>query len=303
MPFGWKGVFRAVASGGDRLRLPRLRAGDPARRRVEEPAAQHPARGDRLDGHRGRSLYIALQVAFLGALTAGDLSKGWDDVAFAATAPPSARSPASPTALGLSWLATLLYIDAIISPGGTGPALHRHQLAPVASRWPQPLHPDARSRPSARAACRCWRSSSRSSCGMIVFLPFPGWQQLVGFVTVGDRARLRDGAAGARRPAPRRSPTASGRSGCPAAAVLGADRLHRRQRADPVLRLGRRLEAVRGDRHRVRAPRRISDAPRREERPRLDWRPAPGSWPYLIGIGVISYLGSFDTATPSSSSA
>jgi hypothetical protein len=32
----------------------------------------------------------------------------------------------------------------------------------------------------------------------------------------------------------------------------------------------------------------------------LDWRSAVWFWPYLLGMGAISYLSSFDTGTPSS---
>jgi hypothetical protein len=32
----------------------------------------------------------------------------------------------------------------------------------------------------------------------------------------------------------------------------------------------------------------------------LDWRSAAWLWPYLLGMGAISYLSSFDTGTPSS---
>jgi hypothetical protein len=32
----------------------------------------------------------------------------------------------------------------------------------------------------------------------------------------------------------------------------------------------------------------------------LDWRSAVWLWPYLLGMGAISYLSSFDTGTPSS---
>jgi len=32
----------------------------------------------------------------------------------------------------------------------------------------------------------------------------------------------------------------------------------------------------------------------------LDWRSAAWLWPYLLGMGAISYLSSFDTRTPSS---
>jgi len=36
-----------------------------------------------------------------------------------------------------------------------------------------------------------------------------------------------------------------------------------------------------------------------DRRPSLDWASAAWLWPYLIGIGVISYLSSFDIETPS----
>src|SRR6476660_1194410 len=38
----------------------------------------------------------------------------------------------------------------------------------------------------------------------------------------------------------------------------------------------------------------------RERTPSLDWRSAVWLWPYLVGMGVISCLSSFDTRTPSS---
>jgi hypothetical protein len=37
-----------------------------------------------------------------------------------------------------------------------------------------------------------------------------------------------------------------------------------------------------------------------EPRPPLDWRSAAWFGPYLLGMGTISYLSSFDTGTPSS---
>ena len=37
-----------------------------------------------------------------------------------------------------------------------------------------------------------------------------------------------------------------------------------------------------------------------EDRPQIDWGNGMWLWPYLLGMGVISYLSSFDTATPSS---
>jgi hypothetical protein len=37
-----------------------------------------------------------------------------------------------------------------------------------------------------------------------------------------------------------------------------------------------------------------------ERSPSLDWRSAAWLWPFLLGMGTISYLSSFDTRTPSS---
>ncbi|WP_424889953.1 APC family permease [Streptomyces sp. XH2] len=59
-------------------------------------------------------IYIALQVAFLMAVPAADLSGGWNTLAY--------KSPLADLSItwGLNWLALLLYADAFISPSGTG---------------------------------------------------------------------------------------------------------------------------------------------------------------------------------------
>ena len=44
----------------------------------------------------------------------------------------------------------------------------------------------------------------------------------------------------------------------------------------------------------------VSTATDSRRTPSLDWRSAVWLWPYLLGMGVISYLSSFDTRTPSS---
>lgn len=62
-------------------------------------------------------IYILLQITFLLALNKGDLAQGWAHLNFAGEAGPFAGLA---MALGIGWMATLLYVDAIISPGGTG---------------------------------------------------------------------------------------------------------------------------------------------------------------------------------------
>jgi len=62
-------------------------------------------------------IYVLLQIAFIGALSGGDLAHGWSQLSFTNDFGPLA---AVSTAIGLGWLATILYIDAIISPADTG---------------------------------------------------------------------------------------------------------------------------------------------------------------------------------------
>lgn len=59
-------------------------------------------------------LYLLLQFAFIGALTPADLRHGWHGINFS--------SPFAQLALavGVNWLVLLLYLDAFVSPSGTG---------------------------------------------------------------------------------------------------------------------------------------------------------------------------------------
>ncbi len=67
----------------------------------------------------GTVIYVLLQVVFIGALPASNLGKGWADLANQnglINGPLAFIAGAS----GLAWLATILRIDAFISPSGTG---------------------------------------------------------------------------------------------------------------------------------------------------------------------------------------
>ena len=63
---------------------------------------------------------MLLQVAFIGALDPGDAGQVRRLGATSPSPTTSARSPPSPRRSGLGWLAVLLYVDAIVSPGDTG---------------------------------------------------------------------------------------------------------------------------------------------------------------------------------------
>src|SRR5436190_4799199 len=119
MPFGLKGVFLAVASGGIIFAYLGFEQAIQLGGETRNPSRNIPLAviGAML---LGIVLYIGLQVAFLGALAPADLSKGWDAISFSGNGAIYGPFAGLATSLSLRWLATLLYTDAIISPGGTG---------------------------------------------------------------------------------------------------------------------------------------------------------------------------------------
>lgn len=127
----------------------------------------------------GTLLYVALEVAFIGGLNPGNLIHGW--------ASPVGKGDFGPyatlaTGLGLGWLAVILYVDAFISPAGTGLV-----YVGVSARLSYALGhagyvPRGISRMSGRGVP--YMSIILSFVvGLICFLPFPSWQSLVGLIT------------------------------------------------------------------------------------------------------------------------
>jgi amino acid transporter len=127
----------------------------------------------------GAVVYIFLEVAFLGALRPHDFAHGWQSLNFTNQFGPFA---AIATGLGLGWLAVVLYIDAVVSPGGTGLVYtgSSARLSYALSR--NGYVPRAFEKMNDRGVP--WIGVLFAfAVGMIVFLPFPGWQKLVGFIT------------------------------------------------------------------------------------------------------------------------
>jgi amino acid transporter len=297
MPFGWKGVFTAVASGGVIFAYLGF-----------EQAIQ--LGGESQNPHRniplavigsmvlGVILYILLQVAFLGALEPSSLAHGWTDVAFSGNGATYGPFAGLATALGLSWLATLLYIDAIISPGGTG-LLYVGTSSRVSFALARNRYIPRRFSQLSPRGVPFLAIIFSFLCGMIVFLPFPGWQQLVGFITSATvlayaTAPLAFGALRREVPDHERPFRLPGGVLLAPAAFIVANELILFSGWAVVWKLivailiGFALLAISA----------LTSPP--EHRPSIEWRAATWLVPYLIGLGVISYLSSFDTSTPSS---
>ena len=179
-PNGVHGVFTAVATSGIVFSYLGFRQGIELAGETDNPRRNVPLAVIGSVLITG-VLYILLQVAFIGALDPGilDRSGGWAKLTFANDFGPLA---AVATLLSLGWLATLLYIDAIVSPGDTGLI-----YTTITSRI---SYAAAR---NGNAPQKLAKTTDRGVplislilafvVGLIVFLPFPSWQQLVGFIT------------------------------------------------------------------------------------------------------------------------
>jgi amino acid transporter len=124
-------------------------------------------------------LYIMLQVAFIGVIPPSHLKHGWHEISETTPGGPFAGFAAM---LGLTWLAIALYLDAVISPSGTG-------LAGVAatSRINYAMAKNGQFPAVFKQVNRfqvpAWSLVFNFLIGMIIFLPFPGWAELVGFIS------------------------------------------------------------------------------------------------------------------------
>lgn len=181
MPYGIKGVFVALPLGV----IFALEGFEQAAQLAGE--ARNPKRdiplavvGSMLIG---AALYIALQICFVGALNPANVAHGWaNPFGNAGTFGPYYTLA---TSVGLGWLGTVLVIDALISPGGTGlvylATTSRLSYSLARTRFLPPVFSsiDRRGVP--------WFSIIFGGVfGCLLFLPFGGWAKLVGAITAAS---------------------------------------------------------------------------------------------------------------------
>lgn len=127
----------------------------------------------------GTVIYLALEVAFVGSLNPANLIHGWSAPVGKGDFGPYATLA---TSLGLGWLAVILYIDAFISPAGTGLVYVGTSARLSYALGHSGYIPKGVAKLSARGVP--FTSIILSFVvGLICFLPFPSWQSLVGFIT------------------------------------------------------------------------------------------------------------------------
>jgi len=238
----------------------------------------------------GVVLYILLQVAFLGALDPQEeLKNGWAQLAFPGAAGPFAGLA---TIVGAGWLATLLYIDAFISPAGTG-LIYTASSSRLSYAFARNHYIPRQFGYLSNRGVPLVSIIFSFLIGCFMFLPFPGWQTLVGFIisaTVIGYAAV-PLAFGAMR---RQEPDHPRPFKLPAGEVLAviafivANLVIYWSTWDVIWKVlvGIALGLVLlGIGHIVNPS---------ELTPTLDWR--GGSWllPYFVGLAVLSYIGPED---------
>ena len=176
-PDGWRGVFRAMAYGGVIYAF---------------TGFQHAAvaAGESRNPHRDVPIavigsilvclifYIFVQAAFIGAMRESDMPHGWASLKFDGQVGPLAGLAMT---LGVTWLFIVIFAGAIVSPLGAGLINLGSSMRIVRGMSHDTYVP--------RRLGRLGRFHTPGivlvvsfPLGLFLFLPFPGWQDLVAFL-------------------------------------------------------------------------------------------------------------------------
>jgi amino acid transporter len=173
-PYGFHGIFAALPAGV----VFALQGFEQATQMAGESVnpRKHVARAIILAMTIGAIVYIGLEIAFVGALDPAKLlSGGW--------AHPIGKGDYGPyytlaISGGVIWLAIILIVDAVISPGGTG-LIYVGTTARISYALGLP---SALTRINARGV-PVWSIVVATIFGMFFLAPAPSWQTLVGVIT------------------------------------------------------------------------------------------------------------------------
>ena len=124
-------------------------------------------------------VYVGLQIAFIMALAPGQVAGGWDTLNFVGDIGPFAGLAAG---LGMTWLAAFLYIDAYVSPGGTGLLYLTGGSRILMANGQLGAGPAGLAKLSSQGVpwvgvLVMW------AVGCLFLLPFPAWQKMVEYIT------------------------------------------------------------------------------------------------------------------------
>jgi amino acid transporter len=287
MPYGVKSLFAAIPSAGIIFAYLGFEQADQLAGEIKNPQRNLP-RAIITAILIGTAIYVMLQVVFIGALRPGDLTHGWSGLADS-TGLQTGPLAFLAGAVSLGWLATLLRIDAVISPSGTGliyvTSASRVGYGLARNRY----YPQIFGKVDNRGVP--WVALIFAFIfGIVFLLPFPSWKALVGLVTSAS-VLMYAGAPLSLGAFRRQVPDASRPYRVPAAAVFSpiafivANMLIYWSGLEVIWKLG--VVVVIG--YALIGISMYFD----KERPPLDWRSAQWLPVYLVGMGIISWLGQY----------
>lgn len=288
MPEGAKGVLAAVSTSGIIFAFLGFEQADQLAGEAKNPRRDIPRAviGSVLIG---LVIYLLLQVVFLGVLRSDAIQGSWATADFTKYTGPFADIA---MAAGITWLAVVIFIDAIISPAGTGLiyvtatsrisyGLSRNGYFPKAFEW------------TTKQGVPWVGLVTAFVVGCACFAPFPSWQGLVSLITSAS-VLMYAGAPLALGAFRKRIPEIERPYRMPAAAVLSpiafivANLIILWTGWDTDWKLGVAIligavviilnNVFRGA---------------SSVRPRWDWKAAQWLLPYLIGMGLIVFLSDF----------
>lgn len=289
-PFGAKGVLGAISSSGIIFALLGFEQAIQLAGESRNPKRDLP-RATLGSVAIGAVIYILLQVVFIAALPHVSFAHGWAKLNFEGISGPWAGLA---TLVGLGWLGWVLYVDAIISPGGTGliytTATSRVSFGLAKNGYA----PKAFAKTDARGVP--WFGLIMSFVtGVVCFLPFPSWQELVGFITSASvlmyaGAPLAYGVFADRLPNHERPYRLPGGKVISPLSFVVANLIIYWAGWDTLWRLGFAIilgYVLLGGYAWYATSKAMPDAPR------MDFRAAQWLPPYLVGLGLISWQGGF----------
>lgn len=175
MPYGWSGVFSAISLGGIVFAYTGFRPMMDLAGEARNPQRDIP-RAFIFAMVAVGILYMLLQVVFIAAVPGHDLAKGWAKLNYAS---PYANLA---VALNLSWVAVILYADAVLSPFGTGLVYAAGTPRGVLAFGRNGYFPSVFKKVTGRGTPGNAIVLS-FFLGIAFLLPFPSWQSLVGVLT------------------------------------------------------------------------------------------------------------------------
>lgn len=179
LPFGFQGVLTAVTGGGVLFAYAGYDAAIAFGAEAKHPGRDIPIAvlGSLLIGV---VLYFLLNLAFVGALREPDLVHGFGQITLSSNA--TGPFAALAGAFGLGWLVVLLAIDSLISPAGAGLlaiGINARYLFAMARQRYLPAGfglLNARGTPVVAIVVT-------AVVGLLVFGPFPSWSEVIGFAS------------------------------------------------------------------------------------------------------------------------